>query len=324
MPHPAPHVLVVGEALVDQVARADGTSDEHPGGSPANVALTLGRLGREARLATHVGRDERGERVRAWLADSAVTLTPGSDGATATSVARAVLDGSGAATYDFAITWDLAPGTAASDGTLAVHTGSIAAVLEPGASKVHDLVLAARERATVTYDPNARPSLMGTPEAALSRIEPLVASADVVKVSDEDVEWLYPGLDPVEVARRWAGRSGAGPSGAGPSQDDRGPAVVVVTFGGEGAVAVCAAGEVRVAAPRVEVVDTVGAGDTFMGALLDGLWERDLLGADRREALRAIDPPTLTAVLERCVAAAAVTVSRAGANPPWRDELAAR
>lgn len=307
MPSHAPHVLVVGEALVDEVRRADGTTAEHPGGSPANVALTLGRLGRDVRLAAHLGRDERGEEIRAWLADSGVALTPGSDGAAATSVARAVLDGSGAATYDFAITWDLPPGTAATDSTLAVHTGSIAAVLEPGAAAVHDLVLAARERSTITYDPNARPSLMGTPEAALARIEPLVAAADVVKVSDEDVEWLHPGADPVEVARTWV---------------DRGPAVVVVTFGGEGAVAVCAAGEVRVEAPRVDVVDTVGAGDTFMGALVDGLWERNLLGGDRREALRGIDLEGLTTVLERCVAAAAITVSRAGANPPWRAELA--
>lgn len=307
MPSHAPHVLVVGEALVDQVRRADGTTAEHPGGSPANVALTLGRLGRDVRLASHLGRDERGEEIRAWLADSGVALTPGSDGAATTSVARAVLDGSGAATYDFAITWDLAPGTAATDSTLAVHTGSIAAVLDPGAEAVHDLVLAARDRATITYDPNARPSLMGTPEAALARIEPLVSAADVVKVSDEDVEWLHPGADPVEVACTWVGR---------------GPAVVVVTFGGEGAVAVCAAGEVRVEAPQVDVVDTVGAGDTFMGALVDGLWERSLLGGDRREALRAIDLEGLTAVLERCVAAAAITVSRAGANPPWRAELA--
>ncbi|MFF2621400.1 carbohydrate kinase family protein [Oerskovia jenensis] len=311
--HHAPHVLVVGEALVDEVRRADGTTEEHPGGSPANVALTLGRLGREVLLATHLGRDERGERVRGWLADSGVPLTPGSDGAAATSVARAVLDGSGAATYDFAITWDVAPGTGATDSTLAVHTGSIAAVLEPGASAVHALVLAARERATITYDPNARPSLMGTPEAALARIEPLVAAADVVKVSDEDVEWLYPGADPVEIARRWAG-------GVGTQQ---GPAIVVVTFGGQGAVAVCSAGEVRVAAPQVEVVDTVGAGDTFMGALVDGLWEQDLLGGVRREALRSIDLDTLTTVLDRCVAAAAITVSRAGANPPRREELPA-
>ena len=309
MSHRAPHVLVVGEALVDEVQRADGTVDEHPGGSPANVALTLGRLGRQAELAAHLGRDEQGEAIRAWLADSGVTLTPGSDAAPATSVARAVLDGSGAATYDFSIAWDLAPGTAATEATLAVHTGSIAAVLEPGATAVHDLVLSAWARATITYDPNARPSLMGTPQAALARIEPLVAIADVVKVSDEDVEWLYPGADPVAVARDWA---------------SLGPAIVVVTFGGEGAVAVCAAGEARVAAPRVAVVDTVGAGDTFMGALIDGLWEQGLLGGDRRDALRAIGLGALTEVLEHCAAAAAITVSRAGANPPRRAELANR
>ncbi|MHA7135035.1 carbohydrate kinase family protein [Oerskovia turbata] len=306
MPHRAPHVLVVGEALVDEVRRADGTTDEHPGGSPANVALALGRLGREVRLATHLGRDQRGQEIRSWLADSGVPLTPGSDDAATTSVARAVLDGAGAATYDFAITWDVAPGTRATDSTLAVHTGSIAAVLEPGASAVHDLVLAARDRATITYDPNARPSLMGTAAAALARIEPLVAAADVVKVSDEDIAWLYPGADPVDVARTWA---------------RLGPAIVVVTFGGDGAVAVCAEGEVRVAAPPVDVVDTVGAGDTFMGALIDGLWEQDLLGSARREALRAISSDTLAWVLGRCVAAAAITVSRAGANPPRRDEL---
>ena len=217
MSYRAPHVLVVGEALIDEVARADGTTSAHPGGSPANVALTLGRLGRTTRLATHLGQDERAATISTWLAGSGVTLTPGSDGAASTSVARAVLDGSGGATYDFAITWDLAPGTAATESTLAVHTGSIAAVLEPGASAVHDLVLAARERSTITYDPNARPSLMGAPTAALARIEPLVAAADVVKTSDEDVAWLYPGTDPVEVAREWAGR---------------GPAIVVVTFGG--------------------------------------------------------------------------------------------
>ena len=95
-----------------------------------------------------------------------------------------------------------------------------------------------------------------------------------------------------------------------------------MTFGGEGAVAVTATGEQRVTAPRVEVVDTVGAGDSFMGALLDGLWEAGLLGADRREALRAIDATVLGDVLRRCVVVAAVTVSRAGANPPRRAELA--
>ncbi|SMF39864.1 fructokinase [Cellulosimicrobium cellulans J34] len=300
------HVLVVGEALIDVVHRADGSVDEHPGGSLANVALTLGRLGRDARLATWVADDAHGAAVRAWLDDSAVTLAPGSTGADRTSVATAHLDAHGAATYQFDLEWRVPPGTAADAGTLAVHTGSIAAVLEPGASDVRALVATARDTATVTYDPNARPALMGDPADARSRIEALVALADVVKVSDEDVAWLVPGADPVAVARNWLAL---------------GPALVVVTLGGEGAVAVTAAGEQRVTAPRVEVVDTVGAGDSFMGALLDGLWDAGLLGADRRDALRAIDAATLAGLLERCVAVAAITVSRAGANPPRRAEL---
>ncbi|MCB7136545.1 carbohydrate kinase family protein [Cellulosimicrobium marinum] len=299
-------VLVVGEALIDVVHRADGSVDELPGGSLANVALTLGRLGRPVRLATWVGDDDRGDVLRTWLAGSDVVLTPGSTAAPSTSVATAHLDEHGAATYEFDLGWDLPDPTVVPTGTVAVHTGSIAAVLEPGASAVRRLVAEARSTATVTYDPNARPALMGDPVAARARIEELVALADVVKVSDEDLAWLVPGTDPLDVARAWRAL---------------GPAVVVVTFGGEGAVAVTANDEQRVAAPRVRVVDTVGAGDSFMGALVDGLGDAGLLGADRREALRAVDPTTLRTVLERCVAVAAVTVSRAGANPPRRAEL---
>ena len=301
------HVLVVGEALVDVVHRADGSVDEHPGGSLANVALTLGRLGRDARLATWLGQDERGAAIRAWLDESAVTLTPGSTDADRTSVATARLDAHGAATYQFDLEWRVPAGTAPGTGTLAVHTGSIAAVLEPGASDVRALVAAARDTATVTYDPNARPPLMGDPADARTRIEALVALADVVKVSDEDLAWLAPGTDPVSLAHQWL---------------TLGPALVVITYGGEGALAITATGEQRVTAPRVDVVDTVGAGDSFMGALLDGLWGAGLLGADRRDALHAIDGAVLGGVLRRCVAVAAVTVSRAGANPPRRSELA--
>jgi fructokinase len=308
-PAPTPsdeHVLAVGEALIDVVHRAGGGVDAFPGGSLANVALTLGRLGRDARLVTWIGADERGDAIRAWLEDSGVRLAPGSTRAPSTSVATAHLDDDGAATYEFDLEWRVPPGTEVGEGTLAVHTGSIAAVLEPGASAVRDLVAAARRTATVTYDPNARPALMGEAGDARERIEAMVALADVVKVSDEDLEWLVPDGDPVEVARGWLAL---------------GPALVVVTFGGAGAVALTPGGEQRVAAPRVDVVDTVGAGDSFMGALVDGLWEAGLLGAARRDALRAVGGDTLAAVLERCAAVAAITVSRAGANPPRRAEL---
>lgn len=300
------HVLAVGEALVDVVHRPDGTSAEHPGGSLANVALTLGRLGRDVRLATWLGDDERGATVRDWLAESRVGLVAGSDRAARTSVAQATLDPTGAATYEFDLEWRVPDGAAAVPETLAVHTGSIAAVLAPGAADVRRLVESARATSTVTYDPNARPALMGDPVDVRPQVEELVALADVVKVSDEDLAWLSPGTEPLEVARAWQ-RSG--------------PAVVVVTFGGSGATAVTAAGDVTVAAPRVDVVDTVGAGDSFMGALLDWLWGAELLGAEKRAALRGIDRAATTRMLTRAVAVAAVTVSRAGANPPWPADL---
>ncbi|MDO8144278.1 MULTISPECIES: carbohydrate kinase [unclassified Isoptericola] len=301
------HVLAVGEALVDVVERPDGTRTEHPGGSLANVALTLGRLGRDARLATWIGRDDRGETVRSWLAASGVTVTPGSDAATRTSVARATLDAAGTATYDFDLEWRVPAGTRADAGTLAVHTGSIGAVLEPGAADVRAVVEAARATSTITYDPNARPVLMGDAASARERVESFVRLADVVKVSDEDLAWLAPETAPLDVARGWVHELGA--------------ALVVVTFGGEGSTAVTATGEVHVPSRPVQVVDTVGAGDSFMGALLDGLWSADLLGADRREALATIDHATVERLLSRCAAVAAVTVSRAGANPPWIDDL---
>ena len=305
------HVLAVGEALVDEVHRPDGSAAEHPGGSVANVALTLGRLEREVRLATWLGADARGDLVRGWLAESAVALVKGSDGAERTSVAVATLDDAGSATYDFDLTWEVPAGALpdaadAADAPIAVHTGSIAAMLEPGATQVRQVLEAARATSTTTYDPNARPAIMGEPQEVRPRVEALVQFSDVVKVSDEDLAWLYPGTDPVAVARDW----------------QRGtPALVVVTFGGKGAVAVSDAGEVEATAPRVDVVDTVGAGDSFMGALIDGLWEHDLLGAARRDALSAVDTATVQHVLDRCVAVAAITVSRAGANPPRRQEV---
>ena len=298
--------LVIGEALIDVVHRADRSIDEHPGGSPANVALTLGRLQRPAELLTWIGSDVYGDLIRKWLASSRVSLVPGSDGASSTSIATARLGPDGAATYDFDLDWNLPRNVVAPEGTVVVHTGSIAAVLEPGASAVRKVVENLRHRATITYDPNVRPTLMGTPAQARQHIEALARIADVVKVSDEDLAWLYPGADLSVIATTWQ-RSG--------------PAIVVVTYGGEGAVAYTATARLEVAAPKVTVADTVGAGDSFMGALIDGLWTADLLGAAKRPALAAIDSEVLQGVLERCVKVAAITVSRAGANPPRLAEL---
>lgn len=297
-------VLVVGEALVDLVDRADGSRHEAPGGSPANVALTLGRLGRHPQLLTSLGADDRGRTVRHWLEESGVRVS--GVGTARTSTATAVLDATGAATYEFDLSWCVDVSLAGAADVL--HVGSIATVLEPGASDVARLVRARRATATVTFDPNVRPALIDDSAAARARVEQLVRLADVVKVSDEDLHWLRPDRSLEDAAADWLAA---------------GPAAVVVTLGGKGAFALTAAGRASVQAPLVSVVDTVGAGDTFMGALIDGLIDADLIGADRREALRDVPLGILEGVMRRSAEAAAVTVSRPGADPPTRAELAA-
>jgi fructokinase len=159
---------------------------------------------------------------------------------------------------------------------------------------------------TISYDPNVRPALLGTPEEARPGIEKLVAISDVVKVSDEDLEWLYPDRDDEEVARDWLGW---------------GPVLVVVTRGGKGVYAVTADLELRRPATPVDLVDTVGAGDSFTSGLLDGLRRADLIGGARRDALAAIDESSLISVLDEASLVAAITCSRPGANPPTKAEV---
>ena len=297
--------LVVGESLIDVVRRRDGSVDEHPGGSPMNVAIGLGRLGRQVELLTWFGQDTRGAALREHLAESAVRVVEGSDGAASTSVAIATLDATGAATYTFELDWQVPPRGELLDDVVVVHSSTIGAALAPGGEAVLDLLSRARSSATVTYDPNVRPTLLG--DGARALVERLVELADVVKVSDEDLAWCEPGSTPGAVAARWA---------------SRGPGLVVVTNGAEGVLATTSAGlTVTVPSRHVVVADTVGAGDSFMSGLIDGLWTAGLLGADRREALGRIDESTLIAILERCAEIAGITVSRAGANPPWAREL---
>ena len=299
--------LVIGEALVDVVRAADGSTTEHPGGSPANVALGLGRLGRGVDLLTWIGKDARGRLLGEHLGASGVAIVPGSDSASRTSVAVATLSPRGAAAYDFDLTWQVPERWASPPAPpVVVHTGSIAAILEPGGADVTNVLAAHRESATLTYDPNVRPSLMPRADATRPIVEGLVALADVVKASDEDLAWLVD-APPLETARRWAGS---------------GPGLVVVTMGDRGAVALTSDGrQIELLAPAVVVADTVGAGDSFMAGLIDGLWTAGLLGADRRPALRRISERTVREVIARCIRIAAITVSRPGADPPTRAEL---
>lgn len=298
--------LVVGEALVDVVARPDGTVTEHPGGSPANVAIGLARLGRPTHLLTRLGDDDRGRLVREHLARSGVHLVEGSVTTAPTSVARAVLDAGGVATYTFDLQWSL-PRVPLPTDPLVVHTGSVAAVLQPGAATVERIVLGARHHATVSYDPNLRPDLLGPPLAVRPQVEAMVAASDVVKLSEEDALWLAPGTPPEQLVEQWLGT---------------GPALVVLTRGAGGATALCRDGVVEVPSPAVEVADTVGAGDSFTAGLLDALWSAGLLGGALREDLAAIGCPRLRDAVEHAARVAAVTVSRPGADPPRRDEIA--
>jgi fructokinase len=300
-------VLVIGEALVDIVSAPGQAPIEHPGGSPANVALGLSRLGHSTRLLTRIGDDDRGTVIRKHLEASGVRLDPGSITASPTSTAIAHLNEQRVATYEFDLDWQL-PADADIGAAAAVHTGSIAATLSPGGEDVARLVESAAGRCLVSYDPNARPSLMGTPQQALAQVERIIRACDVVKVSDEDLAWLTPGIDPIEVAQSWLGI---------------GPALVVVTRGSMGAFAVLGSGVIAVPTLAIDVADTVGAGDALMAGLLDALARADLLTAQAVPRLRAARLGEIEPILNHAVAVAALTCTRPGADPPNQQELSA-
>ncbi|MFT4288808.1 carbohydrate kinase family protein [Nocardioides sp.] len=302
----AADALVVGEALVDVVHDAAGEVAEHPGGSPANVAVGLARLGRPTTLLTDLGEDRYGDLLADHLSAEGVgLLLPRRPGA-ATSYATARLRPDGSAAYSFAVDWRL-PAIPAPTGPRIVHTGSLAAVAAPGADVVENLLRALADRATISYDLNIRPSVMGEAELP-ARVARIAALADIVKASDEDLAALAPGVPLEEAARRLL---------------DLGPAAVVVTRGGDGAWCLTRSGATAVPAPPVVVADTIGAGDSFCAAIIDRLWDHDVLGAPARPRLRSMRQADWSDVLGYAAAAAAVTVSRPGADPPTRAEIAA-
>ena len=292
-----PDVVVIGEALVDVVTSSRGTV-EHPGGSPMNVAYGLGRLGITTALLTSLGDDARGAAIEAHLRGAGVELLPGSKSAGRTASATATLAPDGSASYEFDISWELAP-VAPAYLPRVVHTGSIATFLAPGAAAVKALLEQSHRECMVTYDPNIRPDLLGSQAEARSIFEDLVPLTDVVKLSDEDAAWLYPQLSLEDAAARILGL------GAG---------LAVVTRGGEGSLLATPATRLYIPSIRSVVADTIGAGDSYMAALIYGLLTRGTegLGADVLEGLG-----------RTASKAAAITVRRPGANPPTSAELMA-
>jgi fructokinase len=290
-----PDVVVIGKALTDVVASTQGTV-EHPGGSPMNVAYGLGRLGITTGLLTSLGDDPRGAAIEAHLRNAGVELLPGSKSAGRTSSAAATLAADGSASYEFDISWELPP-VAPAYLPQVLHTGSIATFLSPGAATVKMLLEQAHRECIVTYDPNIRPALLGSQAEARSIFEDLVPLTDVIKLSDEDAGWLYPGHSLEDVVARILGLNAG---------------LAVVTCGAKGSLLATAATQLHIPAVTSVVADTIGAGDSYMAALIYGLLARGTDGL----APSVVEPLGRTASV-----AAAITVCRPGANPPTLEEL---
>jgi fructokinase len=299
---------VVGESLVDIVKPTTGESTEAVGGSPMNVAVGLARLDVPALLITRVGDDEHGRWITEHVEASGATLSETSVVAgTATSTATAHLDETNTASYEFELVWDLEHHTL--PDAVALHVGSLGASLLPGRHAVVDLVRQADERDVfVSYDPNIRPAFVTDPAQTWRDVAEIAALSRLVKISDEDLEVMRPGEPVAALARELL---------AGPETE-----LVIVTRGPAGSVAFTEGFSVEVPAPKVEVVDTVGAGDSFMAATLTVLSDWDLT-RDGAGALAALDEDRVRVLLNGAMTAAAVTCSRRGANPPSRRELPA-
>ena len=294
-----PEILLIGEALIDIVRRPSQEPQFCPGGSPMNVAIGLGRLGHHPTLATWFGKDEFGRTIADHCQASGVSILEGSDAAPRTPTADARLDEAGHATYVFDIDLQM-PAIPDDLHPMLVHTGSIGALVPPMATDV--LAYVEASEAFVTFDPNCRPSIMGAPDEVRSLVERYVQAANLVKVSDEDLEWLYPQMSDLEdQARRWL---------------DLGPKIVVVTMGSRGAVAVAKDWAITIPADTSPgLADTVGAGDSFMTGLIHGVLKHE------RPSDLAETPQIFESILTQAAIMSGITVSRAGANPPWLAEL---
>jgi fructokinase len=296
-------VLVVGESLVDLVTMS-GSRAAHPGGSPLNVAFGLGRLGVPTELLTEFADDDYGVLLSEHLATAAVSVIRQPDGRRRTSTAEVTVASDGAANYAFDLQWTLSPLSIVPPARI-IHTGSIAAVMQPGAEAVVELFTMAAPEVVLTYDPNVRAEIMGERDAIRARVESVARKCTVVKLSDEDAYWLYPRLSSDEVCDHFV---------------SLGVGLVAVTLGPQGCVLATREARVRHPAVRVDVVDTIGAGDSFMSALLFAL-----------ATTRDVSPTTiahlttheLEAVATVALASAAITVSRASAMPPTLAELTA-
>ena len=305
-------ILCCGEALIDMLPRTSTTGEPafapYAGGAVFNSASAVGRLGVPTEFFSGLSSDLFGEQIRRVLAESGVGTRHAALSPRPTTLAFVRLQ-DGHATYTFYD--ENTAGRMLSERDLPVLGddvdgmlfGAISLIPEPCGSAYEALMRHEHGRRVVMLDPNIRPGFIADRDAHLARMRRMIAMADIVKLSDDDLAWFGEPGDAAEIAGRWL---------------ERGPKLVIVTGGSKGATAFNAGGALTVDSFKVDVVDTVGAGDTFNAGVLASLFDQGLLS---KAAVGALSPEAIRAALTLGTKAAAVTVSRAGANPPWRHEL---
>ncbi len=290
--------------LIDLIPGADGVRVAHVGGGPANTAKALARLGHDVQFIDGISTDEYGMAARKELLDDEVKLDLALTSDKPTCLAIVSLDANGGASYEFKI-----DGTATFDFNLnwlpdpsrykpqVLHIGTLVTVIQPGADVLYDWAMQVAEFAPIVFDPNIRPSVMGDRDLYEAAVEKWAALSSVIKVSDDDMAWLYPGQKYEDVSKRWI---------------SDGAALVVVTRGSQGIIGFTADGSVEVDGAKITVADTVGAGDTVGAIIVEAMIDKGIL---------ALTGDVLKATLHRAAVAAGITCSRKGAQPPYKHEL---
>ena len=296
-------VWVTGEVLIDLIP--DG-SERKPivGGGPANTAKALSKLGIDTQFIDGISTDDYGKVAKDELVSSGVKLDYVKYSDKPTCLAIVSLNNSGSASYEFVIdntatfdfTSDWLPNPQTERPSL-LHIGTLATVIEPGASVLFEWAQSVAKIAPIVFDPNIRPAVISDRKQYVIQVERWVSISSAVKVSDEDIRWLYPTLEIDHVVNNWLAK---------------GPSLIVVTYGDKGLAGYRIDEKISVDAVNVVVADTVGAGDT-VGAILVEAIVKD--GLDTLSGVR------LEMMLKRAAKAASITVSRSGANPPTLKEI---
>lgn len=306
-----PKIAVIGEGVIDRFISGD-THKDVIGGSGLNTAVALKRAGSNGIWFTRLSSDANGQLLSSYAATEGVLDSNATKAAEPAPLVKVHLSDSGQPKYEFELEgaadwqWSATELLPLKSEYAVIQIGSLSAVLDPGATVLIETLRDLKSSGSaplITYDPNARPSAASDEAHAdlmKERINQVVELADMVKVSDEDLSWIFPNQDAAESARKWS---------------ERGPQLVVMTMGGDGAVAYHLGKEIaRVPGEKIQVVDTVGAGDTFMAWLIHGL-------ASAHDCKVPTTEAEISSLLSKAAKAAAITCSREGCKPPFANEF---